>query len=152
MPKLQVRNGDVIIVPGTGGLDMVNGVSGGALPFGGTATVLTSNDTLSTGGIYQLSSSTAPVTASLPSPATNLGVRYHIITTSAHAHNVTASNVPAGDTNGISNINGVSTPDFDGYALLKFEAAEGLSFIVESNGTTWQAIALTSGSHTITQD
>lgn len=150
MPKLKIKNGDVVIVPGTGQVDF--GGDTGVLPFGGTATTLTSNTTLSTGGIYKLSSSTAAITASLPAPGTNLGVRYHIICDSSHAHNVTASNQPAGETDGLGNINGVSTPDFDGYALFKFEASDGASLIVESNGYLWQVLSLTSGSHTITQD
>jgi len=149
MPKLKIKNGDVVIVPGTGAVDF--GADTGVMPFGATALVKTANFTLGVGGVYNLSSSTAAITASLPDATNKVGVRYHIVTTSAHAHNVTASNVAGGETDGIANYAGSST-DFDGYALLKFEADVGKSLIVESNGTVWQAITLSSGSHTLSQD
>lgn len=147
MPKLKLRGNDVVIVPGSGQADM--GKETGLLPFGGTATVLSSNATLTTGGIYQLSQSTGnAVTASLPDPSNNMGVRYHIINAVGQNH-VTAS---SGDnTDNIGNLAGVSVPDMDGYARFVFED-DVASFVVESNGTWWQVLAVSSGSHSYFQD
>ena len=156
MPKLQFKNGDIVVVPGSAtAADF--GEQLNVPPYPQTATLLTSNAALTTGGVYQLSGATATsqVTASLPSAASNLGVRYHIITTSAHAHQVTASVAVGGVANGIArtNLPGMTgAANSTAFGALSFGALLGHSFVVESNGIKLVTVALTSGSHTFTVD
>lgn len=151
MPKLKIKNGDVIIVPGTGGADV--GTDSGFMPFGSTAKTKSADFTFAEGGLYVLSNSSGiGLTGTLPAASSNPGVRYMVVCNNADTHLVTASNDTAGD-DPLANYAGSDITREGG--LGGVDAGEALEFggdtasvvIIESTSANWQIVSVSSGSN-----
>ena len=103
----------IVITPGSGltinGVASVSGLLTATSGTIGAQIALSANTVLTTGGVYTLSSSSAAIKATLPAASTVPGALFIFRAASAHAHQITGSNVAVAGTKTICDVTGSGT-------------------------------------------